>query len=73
MNGDPPVDLRGVGVARVALDLAANQRHGPRISRKGSRVAAWVIPINEKLMIARHTGALLDIGGRRKSDRTSRA
>jgi len=45
----------------VALDEAANNRHGPRISRAGSRVSAWVIPTNEELMIARHTGALLGI------------
>ena len=30
-----------------------------------SRVSAWVIPTNEELMIARHTGALLGIAGRR--------
>ena len=38
---------------------------GPRISPPGSRVSAWVIPTNEELMIARHTGALLGISGRR--------
>ena len=37
------------------------QRKGPRISRAGSRVSAWVIPTNEELMIARHTGALLGL------------
>ena len=40
-------------------------RTGPRISDAGSRVSAWVIPTNEELMIARHTGALLGISGRR--------
>ena len=49
----------------VTLDAAANDRHGPRISTAGSRVSAWVIPTNEELMIARHTGALLGIAGRR--------
>ena len=37
------------------------RRSGPRISRAGSRVSAWVIPTNEELMIARHTGALLGL------------
>jgi len=41
------------------LDRAANARHGPRISTAASRVAAWVIPTNEELMIAKHTLALI--------------
>jgi acetate kinase len=45
----------------VTLDGAGNEKHGPRISRAGSRVSAWVIPTNEELMIARHAGALLGI------------
>src|SRR6185436_14018176 len=45
----------------VELDGEANQRHGPQISRPGSRVSAWVIPTNEELMIARHTGELLGL------------
>jgi len=32
---------------------------GPRISSANTRVAAWVIPTNEELMIARHTPALV--------------
>ena len=46
----------------VALDEDANQAQasGPRcISTPGSRVAVWVIPTNEELMIARHTQAVL--------------
>ena len=43
----------------IELDLDANSRKGPRISRPGSRVSAWVIPTNEELMIARQTGAIL--------------
>ena len=39
----------------VELDAAANAKHGPRISTAASRTAAWVIPTNEELMIARHT------------------
>jgi acetate kinase len=49
----------------IDLDEDANARGGPRISRPGSRASAWVIPTNEELMIARHTGALLGISGRR--------
>jgi acetate kinase len=43
----------------VELDAEANARKGPRISGPGSKVSAWVIPTNEELMIARHTGRLL--------------
>jgi acetate kinase len=49
----------------IELDSAANDRHGPRISRPGSRVTAWVIPTNEELMIARHTAELLGLARRR--------
>jgi len=41
------------------LDEEANEKGGPCISRKGSRVTTWVIPTNEELMIARHTRRLL--------------
>lgn len=43
----------------LELEEAANEAGGPRISRTGSRVAAWVIPTNEELMIAQHTRRLL--------------
>jgi acetate kinase len=43
----------------LELDEAANANGGPRISTANSRVAAWVIPTNEELMIARHTRHLL--------------
>ena len=43
----------------IALDDAANEGQGPRISRAGSPASAWVIPTNEELVIARHTAALL--------------
>jgi acetate kinase len=43
----------------IELDEAANEAGGPRISTTGSRVAAWVVPTNEELMIARHTRRLL--------------
>jgi acetate kinase len=45
----------------VELDSATNAaaRSAARISTAVSRTAAWVIPTNEELMIARHTRALL--------------
>ena len=43
----------------VALDEAANEAGGPRITRPKSRVSAWVIPTDEDLMIARHVRDLL--------------
>jgi acetate kinase len=43
----------------VELDRAANEAHGPRITSEASRVAAWVVPTNEELMIARHTRRVL--------------
>ena len=45
----------------VELDATANSRNGPRISSPSSKVSAWVIPTNEELMIARHTGMLLGL------------
>lgn len=47
----------------LEFDENANTLGGPRISTRGSRVAAWVIPTNEELMIARHTRRLLKTGG----------
>ena len=46
----------------VELDAAANAASGPRISSASSRTAAWVIPTNEELMIARHTRDVLAKG-----------
>ncbi|HET9762505.1 MAG TPA: acetate/propionate family kinase [Casimicrobiaceae bacterium] len=43
----------------IALDAGANDRQDARISARGSRVEAWVIPTNEELMIARHARALV--------------
>jgi acetate kinase len=45
----------------IELDAEANEKKGPRISRSGSRVSAWVIPTNEELIIARQAGALLGL------------
>jgi len=43
----------------LELDERANDGGGPRISRDGSRVRAWVIPTDEELMIALHTRQVL--------------
>jgi acetate kinase len=43
----------------LELDEEANERGGPCLSRQDSRVAAWVIPTDEELMIAQHTRRLL--------------
>jgi len=43
----------------IELDADANAAHGPRISTAASRTAAWVIPTNEEIVIARHTRAVL--------------
>ena len=45
----------------IELNREANAHGGPRISSTASRVSAWVIPTNEELMIARHTGVLLGL------------
>ena len=53
----------------IALNEEANQSGGPGarcISMPDSRVAVWVIPTNEELMIAQHTQAVLQ--GRRAHD-----
>ncbi|SKA12517.1 acetate kinase [Enhydrobacter aerosaccus] len=50
-------DARWLG---IELDETANARNGPRISKPGSKVSAWVIPTDENLMIARHTRHLLN-------------
>ena len=50
----------------IELDEAANRATAPgarRISTADSRVAVWVIPANEELMIARHTQAVLQARG----------
>jgi acetate kinase len=68
--GENSAEIRariGAASAWIGLefDAAANAAGGPRISRPGSRVSAWVIPTNEELMIARHTAALLELGNAR--------
>jgi acetate kinase len=44
-----------LGWLGVSLDSSANAAGATVISRKDSRVAVYVIPTNEELMIARHT------------------
>jgi acetate kinase len=45
----------------LELDAEANTNRGPRISTPQSKVSTWVIPTNEEIMIARHTGTLLGL------------
>ena len=45
----------------IELDEAANANRSSKISAHNSKVGVWVIPTNEELMIARHTGALLGL------------
>ncbi len=49
----------GLGWLGLALDPAANEAHGPRISADDSRLAAWVIPTDEERVIAAHTARRL--------------
>jgi acetate kinase len=59
----------------VEIDAAANAQGMGRISTATSRVAVWVIPTNEELMIAHHTRRHLDENqspqGERNEDRSS--
>src|SRR6185312_15380969 len=45
----------------VYLDPRGNGRKDLRISTGTSPVSVWVVPTNEELMIARHTGLLLGL------------
>ena len=47
----------------VEVDPTANAARAPLISRSDSRVAVYVVPTDEELMIARHTLALLSGAG----------
>jgi acetate kinase len=49
----------------IEVDADANARNAPRISSRNARVSAWMVPTNEELMIARHTGSLLGLAGLR--------
>jgi acetate kinase len=72
--GENSVSMRAWIASRLAwlgvvLDADANAARKPLISRKDSRVAVYVIPTNEELMIARHTLELLStqLGSLRRS------
>ena len=45
----------------IQVDETANQAGETRVSATGSRVPVFVIPTNEELVIARHTGRLLGL------------
>jgi acetate kinase len=45
----------------VTLDANANASHATKISVAGRQPSAWVVPTNEELMIARHTGGLIGL------------
>jgi acetate kinase len=45
----------------IELDARANANKELLISTRNSKVSTWVIPTNEELMIARHTGSLLEL------------
>ena len=45
----------------IELDTAANTSRQSKISTSASSVSVWVVPTNEELMIARHTGSLLGL------------
>jgi acetate kinase len=45
----------------IVLDPQKNASNGLRISARTSKIPIWVIPTNEELMIARHTGSLLGL------------
>ena len=62
--GENAVTLRARIVEKLAwlgaaLDAGANAAHALLISARSSRVAFYVVPTDEELMIARHTLALL--------------
>jgi acetate kinase len=49
----------------LRLDAGANRAGGPRIGADDSAIAAYVLPTDEELMIARHVDGLLGARGRR--------
>jgi acetate kinase len=53
----------------IDLDESANAGGGPRLTTPLSRTAAWVVPTDEELMIARHTVRVLGLGARNGEDR----
>jgi acetate kinase len=45
----------------IELDETANNARRQKISVSGSKVSVWVVPTNEELMIATHSGELLGL------------
>ena len=45
----------------IEIDATANENKETQISTPQSKVSVWIIPTNEELMIARHTGDLLGL------------
>ena len=63
--GENAVPIRAKVCADAAwlgleLDESANAAGGPRITQPSSQVAAWVVPTDEEVVIARHTRAVLE-------------
>ena len=56
---DPRARLPRRGLARRDAGRTGEPAGGPRISAAASKTAAWVVPTNEELMIARHTRRVL--------------
>ena len=48
----------------LEIDADANKKRESKISTSRSKASVWVIPTNEELMIARHTGALLGLAAK---------
>ena len=53
----------------IELDEAANRSKTTRISSSQSKISVLVIPTNEELMIARHTGELLGLRGTSREEK----
>ena len=48
----------------LEIDEHANDKRESKISTSRSKISVWVVPTNEELMIARHTGALLGLAAK---------
>lgn len=48
----------------LEIDAEANNKPLSKISTTRSKISVWVIPTNEELMIARHTGRLLGLAAK---------
>jgi len=51
----------------ISVDAGANTAGAPLISQPDSRVAVYILPTNEELMIARHTLSLVSARDEHKS------